>query len=91
MAIRYDRYGRGIWAADKLSMIGTRHECQCCGRIARIIDEYNDSPSETGYLYEFESEPGQQRWISTASAAIRFRRIGGDADDTLKALLASQP
>jgi hypothetical protein len=69
-------------------MIGTRHSCQCCGRIARIIDEYDDG-SECGYIYIFEGVAGK-RWISTSAAAIRFRRIGGDANDTMKALQASQ-
>lgn len=66
-------------------MIGTRHECACCGRVARITGEYDDGPKDHGYEYEFEGEPGR-RWISTHAATIRFRRIG-DAPATVVAQL----
>jgi hypothetical protein len=55
------------------TMIGTRHECQCCGRVARVIGEYDD-----GYDFVFEGEPGL-RWISTQDALIRFKCVGDDA------------
>lgn len=59
-------------------MIGTRHKCACCGRVARITGEYDEGPNDHGYEYVFEGEPGT-RWISTHAASIRFRRIGDDA------------
>lgn len=70
-------------------MIGTRHECQCCGRIAVITGEYDDGPGETGYEYEFEGVVGK-RWISTLSASVRFRRVGDDAATVERKLAASQ-
>lgn len=70
------------------TMIGTRHICQCCGRIATIIDEYHDG-DENGYIYKFDGVP-EHRWISTNAASIRFHRIGGDANDVLRSLFASQ-
>jgi hypothetical protein len=70
------------------SMIGTRHECQCCARIATIVDVYDDGGGEHGYIYTFDGEPGQ-RWISTKAASIRFRRIGDDKEGLRKALQAS--
>lgn len=69
-----------------LTMVGTRHECQCCGRIARITGEYDDDG--TGYEYEFEGEPGK-RWISTHAASIRFKKIGDDSVAVKAALVAS--
>ena len=76
--------------ADAPSLIGTRHECQCCGRIARITGEYDDGPGETGYEYEFEGPGnGGRRWISTHAAAIRFRRCGDDEAAVAAALTAS--
>ena len=79
---------------DAPSMIGTRHECQCCGRIARITGEYCDGGEEgrydTGYEYEFEGPGnGGRRWISTHAASLRFRRVGGDAAAVAAALTAS--
>lgn len=57
------------------SIIGTRHECQCCGRMLTVTDVYEghglDAP---GYYYQFDNEPGT-RWISTSAAAIRFRKV----------------
>jgi hypothetical protein len=70
-------------------MIGTRHECACCGRIARILGIYDEGPGETGYIYKFESEP-ETRWISTKAAAIRFHRVGDEPNDVLRFLKASQ-
>ena len=72
-----------------MSIIGNRYECQYCGRIARIIDEYDDGPGDTGYIYEFESEPNHSNWISTNSAAMRFRKIGDDAKSVKEKLQAS--
>lgn len=69
------------------TMIGTRHECQCCGRIATIIDEYFDE-GESGYIYKFDGVP-ERRWISTMAASIRFRRVGDDRKGVMAALRAS--
>lgn len=69
-------------------MIGTRHECQCCNRVAIITGEYDDGAGENGYEYEFEGEVGK-RWISTTAASIRFRRIGDAPERVLQALQAS--
>ena len=55
-------------------MIGKRFLCQCCNRIARIIERYDDEEG-SGYVYIFEGEPGK-RWISTNAASIRFKKIG---------------
>ena len=76
--------------ADAPSLIGTRHECQCCGRIARITGEYDDGPGETGYEYEFEGPGnGGRRWISTLAASVRFRRVGDDGATVATKLRAS--
>lgn len=60
------------------SIIGTRHECQCCARMLTVTGVYEghgpDDPN--GYYYEFDNEP-QRRWISTSAAAVRFRQVGG--------------
>lgn len=66
-------------------MIGKRFECQCCARIAVVIEEYSEGPGDNGYIYRFEGEPGQ-RWITTVGAAMRFRRIGDDVGAVRKAL-----
>lgn len=66
-------------------MIGKRFECQCCARIAVIVDEYDEGPRDNGYVYRFEGVEGE-RWISTAGAAQRFRRIG-DAPEAVRQAL----
>ena len=74
--------------ADAPSLIGTRHECQCCGRIAVITGEYSDDGN--GYEYEFEGPGnGGRRWISTLAASVRFRRVGDDGDTVATKLRAS--
>lgn len=60
--------------------IGSRWECLCCGRTARITDQYDG-----GYEYIFEKELGS-RWIGEQDAKIRFRPIGDDME-TVKAKL----
>lgn len=55
------------------SIIGTRHECQCCGRMLTITDAY-EGHDGSGYYYEFDNEP-QRRWISTHAASVRFKKV----------------
>jgi len=61
---------------DFMSIIGSRHECQCCGRKLTITDAYEghgvDDPP--GYYYVFDGEPGV-RWISCDGAAVRFVKL----------------
>lgn len=54
--------------------IGSRWECACCGRVARIIGR-----TKAEYFYEFEREHGT-RWISERDAIIRFRPVGDDME-----------
>ncbi len=56
--------------AERISMVGTRHVCQCCGRALTIIGEYNEPP---GYDYVFDGEPGV-RWISNHAASVKFTK-----------------
>lgn len=55
-------------------MIGSRHECQCCGRKLTIvgIEEGHGPDDPDGYSYVFDKEPGL-RWISTSAANVRFK------------------